>query len=92
MPFGLCNAGATFQRIMEMLLKGIDSSTEYIDDALTHSKTFEEHLLHLRKLLEKLKETGIKVKTTKCKIACKETTFQGFKISDQGVTIDESRI
>ena len=80
--FGLCNAGATFQRTMEMLLKGVDSSTAYIDDVLIHSKTFEEHMKHLRRLLVKLKESGVKVKTTKCKIACKETMFLGYKISD----------
>ena len=71
MPFGLCNAGATFQRTMEMLLKGVESSTAYIYDVLTHSKTFEEHMEHLRRLLVKLKESEVKVKTTKCKIACK---------------------
>ena len=89
MPFGLCNAGATFQRKMEMLLKGVESSTAYIDDVLTHSKTFEEHMEHLRRLLKvKLKDLVLKVKTTtKCKIACKETMFLGYKISDQDVTI-----
>ena len=77
-----------------MLLKGVESSTAYIDDVLTHSKTLEEHMEHLRRLLVKLKESGVKVKTTvkKCKIACKETMFLGYKISDQGVTIDETRI
>ena len=57
MPFGLCNAVATFQRTMETLLKGVESSTAYIDDVLTHSKRFQEDMKHLRRLLEKLKES-----------------------------------
>ena len=92
MPFGLCNAGAIFQRIMELMLKCVKSSTAYIDDVLTYSKTFEDHIQHLEELLIRLKDANIKVKTSKCKIACKETMFLGYKISDKGVTIDESSI
>ena len=43
MPIGLCNAGATFQRIMELILNKLTNSIAYIDDILTFSKTFEEH-------------------------------------------------
>jgi hypothetical protein len=92
MPFGLCNAGATFQRIMEIMLNKLTNSLAYIDDILTFSKTFEEHLKHLEILFEKLLETNIKVKTSKCKIARKSTMFLGYKISEKGIEIDESRI
>lgn len=92
MPFGLCNAGATFQRIMEFALNGLTNSTAYIDDILTYSKNFEEHLTQLEELLKRLKGANIKVKTSKCKIASSETTFLGFKISSQGMSILDNRI
>jgi len=92
MPFGLCNAGATFQRIMEFMIKDLVNSTAYIDDVLTFSKTFDEHLVHLKQLFEKFKLAGIKIKTEKCKLACSETKFLGYKVTEKGVTIDDSRI
>lgn len=92
MPFGLCNAGATFQRIMEVILAGLTNSTAYIDDILTFSTDFESHLAHLEKLLTRLKEANIKIKTRKCKVACDETLFLGYKITRKGVGIDESRV
>jgi len=92
MPFGLCNAGATFQRIMELILNKLTNSIAYIDDILTFSKTFDEHFEHLESLLKRLKEANMKVKTVKCKIARKTTIFLGYKISEKGIEIDESRV
>ena len=91
MPFGLCNAGATFQRIMELVLSDLRNSTAYIDDILTFSEDFDKHLEHLEKLLIRLKDANLKVKTSKCKIASEQTMFLGYKISAQGVSIDETR-
>jgi hypothetical protein len=87
----LCNAGATFQRVIEKVIKGVENATAYVDDLLSYSMNFELHLKHLRALFERLKDTNIKVKRSKCKIACSELMFLGYKISDQGITIDESR-
>ena len=92
MPFGLCNAGATFQRIIEKIIRNLDNSSAYIDDILTYSQNFEIHLEHLKLLFERLKEANVKVKTTKCKIGCDSLMFLGYKISTEGVTIDDSRI
>ena len=92
MPFGLCNAGATFQRIMELVLTDLENSTAYIDDILTFSKTFEQHLSDLEKLFKRLLEANLKVKTSKCKIASSETMFLGYKISSKGMSIHENRV
>ena len=77
MPFGLCNAGATFQRIMQKALRGLNNSTAYIDDILTFSKSFDDHLIHLKQLFEELKRANVKLKTRKCNVACAETMFLG---------------
>lgn len=64
MPFGLCNAPATFQRLMESVLAGLarESCTVYIDDVLVMGKTFEEHLGNLQKVFERLRLAGLKLK------------------------------
>ena len=92
MPFGLCNAGATFQRVIELILIKLKNSTAYIDDILTFSKGFEDHYNHLEKLFERLRQANLKVKPSKCKIACDNVMFLGYNISDKGISVDESRI
>jgi hypothetical protein len=46
MPFGLCNAGSTFQRVIEKVAENLKNTSAYIDDLLTFSKLFEDHLEH----------------------------------------------
>ena len=68
MPFGLCNAPATFQRLMELVLTGLTrkSCMVYIDDILVFSKTFEEHLTHLRQVFDRLRQVGLRLTPKKC--------------------------
>jgi hypothetical protein len=65
MPFGLCNAGATFQPIMEMILHDLINSFSFIDHIFTHSQSFEEHLVHLELLFQRFVEAKLKIKTSK---------------------------
>ncbi len=62
MPFGLCNAGATFQKVIEKTITNLSNSTAYIDDNLTFSKSFEEHIEHLEQLFLRLKDANMKLK------------------------------
>lgn len=68
MPFGLSNAPATFQRLMDVVLTGLQWSTclVYIDDVVIMGETFEEHLQHLRKVLQRLKDRGLMLQPVKC--------------------------
>ena len=83
MPFGLCNAPATFQRLMDHVIKPEYRAfiETYIDDLMTHSRTFEEHLRHLEVLLTSLREHKLVVKLSKCKFAQKEVKFLGHVIA-----------
>ena len=56
MPFGLCNAPATFQRLMDMVLAGVKWSRclVYIDDIVVMGKSFHDHLLNLRVVMDKI--------------------------------------
>ena len=68
MPFGLTNAPATFQRLMNKLFSGKEweSVFVYLDDILVVSATFEEHLRDVGKVLDRLKDAGLRLKPAKC--------------------------
>ena len=70
MPFGLCNAPATFQRLMQRVLAGLEykSCFIYLDDVLVASKTFEDHLTHLREVFNRLRSSNLRLKPRKCEL------------------------
>ena len=67
MPFGLVNAPATFQRLMEVVLSDLarDVCLVYLDDILVMGKTFEEHMDHLKKVFERIHNAGLRLKPKK---------------------------
>lgn len=72
MPFGLRNAPAVFQSLMQRVLAGLNPDegapfvSVYLDDILIFSETFEEHLHHLELVLKWLSAAGLKLKPSKC--------------------------
>ena len=82
MPFGLCNAPATFQRTVDMLLSGYRWRTclVYLDDIIVLSNTAEEHVDHVREVLTVLKEAGFSLKLKKCKFFAKSVEYLGHVI------------
>ena len=64
MPFGLCNAPATFQRLIDLVLAGLQWShcLVYIDDVVILGRNFEEHLQHLQQVFDRLRQAGLKLK------------------------------
>jgi hypothetical protein len=79
MPFGLCNAPATFERLMELVLSGLmwSACLVYIDDVIVYGRTFEECLSNLTKVLERFRRAGLKLKPAKCQLFRAETGFLG---------------
>ncbi|MCG7878904.1 MAG: RNA-directed DNA polymerase, partial [Candidatus Thiodiazotropha endolucinida] len=94
LPFGLCNAPATFERLMETVLAGLqwDICLIYIDDVIVYGKTFEEALKNLETVLERLQVAGLKLKAQKCKLFSKSVSFLGHIISDRGIETDPEKI
>ena len=94
MPFGLCNAPATFQRLMDEVLHD-DLGTfvvVYLDDLNIYSQTFNEHLQHLRQIFDRLKDAGLKLNPEKCMFASTELAFLGHIISKEGIRTDPAKI
>ncbi|GFW28490.1 retrovirus-related Pol polyprotein from transposon 17.6 [Trichonephila clavipes] len=94
MPFGLCNAPATFERLMETVLGGLsyEACLVYLDDIFTMGRSFEEHLKNIRRVLQKLKEANLKLSSSKCHLFRREVTYLGHIISAEGVRTDPDKI
>ena len=93
MPFGLCNAGATFQRLMDLVLTGLNFEIclVYLDDIVLFSTTPEEHLGRLTQVLERLKQANLKLKPSKCRLMQKQVEFLGHVISGDGIATDPEK-
>ena len=82
MPFGLCNAPATFQRTLEILLAGLrwKSCLVYLDDIIVFYRSIEDHFTHLGEILAILKEAGLSLKLKKCNFFTKTVDYLGHVI------------
>ena len=87
MPFGLCNAPATFQRLVQRVLMGLESfCSVYIDDILVFSANPEEHVEHLRQIFGRLRRFGLKLHPEKCKFGRSRVEYLGHVISEEGIS------
>ena len=85
-PFGLAQAPAYFQRLVNKVLSGLTFAFGYLDDILVYSPDMETHLEHLRKLFMKLRKADLKLKKVKCNFLKKHIQYLGHIISGNGIT------
>ena len=87
MLYGLCNAPATFQRLMQNYLGELNLTYAliYLDDVIIYSRTEEEHLTRLRAVFERFRESGLKLKPSKCNFFCTEINYLGHTVSAKGM-------
>ena len=85
MPFGLRNAGQSFQRFMDRVLAGLDYCFVYVDDVLIGSKSLEEHEQHLREVLSRMAEHSVVLNREKCVLGVPEVQFLGHIVSARGI-------
>lgn len=77
MPFGLVNSQASFSRVMRILLKGIDQVHNYIDDILIHTATWDQHVLTLENVLQRLRNANLTARPSKCAFGLGRIDFLG---------------
>jgi hypothetical protein len=94
MPFGLCNAPATFQRMMNDILRNSLHKfvTVDLDDVCIYNRTMEEHLKHLRLVLQRFKEEGLKFRLKECFFGLQEMEYHGYNVSACKVSVSAKKV
>ena len=94
MPFGLCNAPASFQRLMNKVFADNIGTfiAVYLDDILVFSRNIEEHWQHLRWALEKLREAKLYGRLHKCEFLKDQVDYLGFEVSPGGIKASPAKI
>lgn len=94
MPFGLKNAPATFQRLMDQVLTGLQGTElfVYLDDIVIYASSLTEHQMKFNKLAERLRKANLKLQPDKCEFLRKEVSYLGHIISEDGVKPDPKKI
>ena len=94
MPFGLCGAPATFERLMETVLHGLQWQTclLYLDDIIIFGHTFEETMARLKEVVHRLRQAGMKLKPKKCVLFQKSVQFLGHVVSADGIRTDPEKV
>ena len=94
MPFGLTNAPGTFMHLMQLVLSGLQWSKAvlYLDDIITFGKTFDETLLNLELVFERLRKAGLVLKPSKCRLFQESVEFLGHVVSQEGISCDPNKV
>ena len=94
LPFGLCNAPASYSRLVQMALDRLEPgfALGYIDDIIVHSRTLEEHVKHLRLVVELHSTCGMKLKLKKCHVAQDQVEYLGHLVNAEGVRMIPSYV
>lgn len=94
LPFGLCNAPATFQRAIDMILARVkwQYALVYLDDIIVFSQGAEEHVSHLDKVFTLLSEAGLTLKPSKCHLFCNEVEYVGHIVRPGYISVNEKNL
>jgi len=91
-PMGLLGCPASFQCLMEGVMRNIANVIVYMDDLLVHTKTHEDHLKVLEQILERLHSHNLKINLDKCFFGNKEVSYLGFTLTPAGIKPGKSKL
>ena len=94
MPFGLGNAPATFERLMERVLIGLHWKTclVYLDDIIVMGRTFDEHFKNVGEVLQRITMAGLKLRFREGALFQKQVKYLGHFVTADGISMDEDKI
>lgn len=94
MPFGLCGAPSTFQRLMNNVLMGINGTRAfvYLDDVIIYATDLQEHEMKLREVFSRFKKFNLQLQPAKCQFLRREVVYLGHLITEQGVKPDPEKV
>ena len=94
MPFGLCNAGATFQRLMDIVMSGLsyEICLAYLDDVIIFAASLDEQFRRLRTVLSRLQQAGLKLKPSKCSLLQTSVVFLGHVVYAGAISVDPQKV
>ena len=92
LPFGLVTAPANFSRMMRLLLKGLIDIDNFIDDILEHTVEWNDHLVKLKELLQRLRQSGLTARPSKCMIGFTSIEFLGHKVGGGVLTPNQDKV
>ncbi|KAL1265447.1 hypothetical protein QQF64_003474 [Cirrhinus molitorella] len=93
LPFGLHGAPASFQRLMDIVLRPHQTyAAAYLDDVVIHSEAWEDHFDKLRRVLSELRRAGLTANPRKCHLALSEARYLGFRVGRGLVQLQEEKI
>lgn len=94
LPQGLKGSPSTFQRVMEAVMRGLTWKfcLIYLDDIIVFSRTFNEHISHLRQVFDRLRAANLKLKPSKCFFAKREISYLGHVVNNNGIHPDPGKV
>ena len=94
MPFGLCTAPSTFQRLMEAVLSQmpLETSLVYIDDIIVHAVDFNTEVSNLKQVFKKLRSANLKLNPKKCTLFAREVIYLGHIVGQNGISADPKKV
>ena len=94
MPFGLSNTPSTFMRLINFVLHAFIRKfvVVYFDDILIYSKSLDEHIEHLKCVLEVLRKEKLYASFKKCNFCMERIVFLGYVVSSQGIEVNEEKV
>ena len=94
LPFGLCNSPATFERLMDIVLRGLqwEKCLCYVDDVILFGSSFEIALENLKTVFERYRQANLKIKPSKCALFQIEVSFLGHIVNESGIKCDPTKV
>uniref|UniRef100_A0A3B3RYT1 Gypsy retrotransposon integrase-like protein 1 n=1 Tax=Paramormyrops kingsleyae TaxID=1676925 RepID=A0A3B3RYT1_9TELE len=91
-PYGLASAPAAFQKMIAIILDGLQNVANYLDDIIVWGRTVQEHDLALQNVLQRLRDAGLQLNNSKCQFRKQSLKFLGHKVTAQGIQVDQEHL